>query len=182
MSFAPGGKSGTGGQGYTSSYMGSMESLNSTNSSTLSLGSTISTGKEITKPSVFFIHPVLWVRLFLKVGRSICIRKKGRGAFSVWGNSNLFCGWVPVACQPFCVDLTFQSTTSFFCLRFLFFWGYNAKKSDSKTTFPLMQYLEWHESQPTIIHDRKTGSGKEKKSFSRNHLRPCIYFLSFLLH
>ena len=49
VSFAPGGKSGTGGQGYTSSYMGSMESLNSTNSSTFSLGSTISTGELIMK-------------------------------------------------------------------------------------------------------------------------------------
>ena len=45
VSFAPGGKSGTGGAGYvTSAYGGSMESLNSTNSSTLSYASTLSTG------------------------------------------------------------------------------------------------------------------------------------------
>ena len=54
VSFAPGGKTGTGGAGYVqqpqqagSNYGGSMESLNSTISSTLSFGSTISTGKSI---------------------------------------------------------------------------------------------------------------------------------------
>ena len=51
VSFAPGGKTGTGGAGYVQqmnppggSHGGSMESLNSTISSTLSFGSTISTG------------------------------------------------------------------------------------------------------------------------------------------